>query len=332
MLKSRARRCASTAFGLVGLFASTLSIGPTAKATVAETVSPTVAPYLEMAGPNIRNLSAAMSAGLHSVTAAFVIGNGCTPVWDDQEAVATDTAAARTIKGAQRRGAHVIVSFGGAGGIDLARSCNHVRRLTAAYQSVVTKFHVKRIDFDVEGAALNPSRQQSSISRRFAAIRALESHNPGLVVSATIPVGQRGLLPSGLSFLRMAKSSRTRIDLVNIMTMDYGVAVTHMGAAAIHAAQHSVTQIKSIWPRDSYANLGITPMIGRNDSAGEILTLSQASRIVAFAKEHSVGRLAFWSLNRDQRCPAGTPATAQDSCSGAHQRPEQFTRVFLASS
>jgi Glycosyl hydrolases family 18 len=332
MLKSRARRCASTTFGLVGLFALTLSIGPTARATVAESVSPTVAPYLEMAGPNVRNLSAAMSSGLRSVTAAFVIGKGCTPVWDDREAVATDTAAARVIKSAQRKGAHVIVSFGGASGIDLARSCTNVRKLTAAYQSVVSKFHVKRIDFDVEGTALNPSRQRASISRRFAAIRALEGRNAGLIVSATIPVGQRGLLSSGLSFLRVAKSSRTRIDLVNIMTMDYGGAVTHMGAAAIHAAQHSVRQIKSIWPRDSFANLGITPMIGQNDSAGEVLTLSQASHLVAFAKNKRVGRLAFWSLNRDKHCSAGTPPTAQNGCSGVHQRPEQFTRVFLAGS
>lgn len=329
MLKSTAHRRASAAFGLAGLFSVTLSIGLTAATSAAETVSPTVAPYLEMAGPNVRNLDAAMSAGLRSVTAAFVIGRNCKPVWDDQQPVAADPAATTAIRTAQGKGAHVIVSFGGASGIDLARSCTNVRKLTAAYQFVVSKFHVKRIDFDVEGTALNPSRQTASISRRFSAIRALERQNPGLAVSTTIPVGQSGLLSEGLSFLRMAKSSRTRIDLVNLMTMDYGGPVTHMGAAAIHAAQHAVRQIKSIWPRDSYANLGITPMIGVNDSAGEILTLSQARHIVAFAKRHGVGRLAFWSLNRDRHCPAGTPTTAQDSCSGVRQTPEQFTRVFL---
>ncbi len=51
-----------------------------------------------------------------------------------------------------------------------------------------------RIDFDVEGVAINSSKQKASIARRFSAIRALEAQDPGLVVSTTIPVGQSGLL------------------------------------------------------------------------------------------------------------------------------------------
>lgn len=328
----RLRRCAHTAtFTLVG---SSLALSTALAPSVsnAATVSPTVAPYMEMAGPDAGNLSSGISAGLHSVTAAFVIGKKCTPVWDDNTPVATDTAATTAIQNAQTSGAQVIVSFGGAGGTDLARSCANLTQLTAAYQSVISRFQVTRIDFDVEGVAINSSKQKASIARRFSAIRALEAQDAGLVVSTTIPVGQSGLLSSGLSFLKVAKSSNTRIDLVNIMTMDYGGAVSDMGAAAVQAAQHSITQITSIWPTDSFANLGITPMIGQNDSAGEILTLSQAASVVAFAQSNGVGRLAFWSLNRDQQCPAGTPSTAQDSCSGVTQSPEQFTKVFLGGS
>ncbi len=79
--------------------------------------------------------SSGISAGLHSVTAAFVIGKKCKPVWDDNTPVATDTAATTAIQNAQTSGAQVIVSFGGAGGIDLARSCTNLTKLTAAYQA-----------------------------------------------------------------------------------------------------------------------------------------------------------------------------------------------------
>jgi len=80
---------------------------------------PVVSPYLELSGANLPSLDAAVTAGLRSVTVAFVIGNGCTPVWDDGSPVASDADKAAVVAGAQARGAEVVVSFGGQGGIDL---------------------------------------------------------------------------------------------------------------------------------------------------------------------------------------------------------------------
>jgi Glycosyl hydrolases family 18 len=315
--------------GLVGAAAEgTVAAGAAAEGTVAAGASATqVAPYMELSGPNPGNLQGALDVGLSSVTAAFVVGRTCTPIWDDGSTVARNKKAAKAIQGAQHAGAQVIISFGGAGGKELARSCTNLDDLTAAYQDVIDKFGVTQIDFDVEGRAIDPKAEKASIARRFAAIRALQQLNPDLDVSVTIGVGPSGLVSSGMKFLKVAKQSGTQIDLVNIMTMDYGGPVGDMGGTAIQAAQGTLVQVQSFWPKDTYANIGITPMIGDNDSAGETFTLADASEVVSFAGTNGVGRLAFWSVNRDQQCDA--LAAARNNCSGVAQDPLQFTSTFI---
>jgi chitinase len=306
----------------VALSLVALGDGPADSAT-----RPAVAPYMELSGPNAGNLPAAIAAGLRKVTAAFVIGKACRGTWDDGTAL-TNAARTRAISNARKKGVQVAVSFGGASGRDLARTCANGKRLKAAYQAAITRFKADRIDFDIEGAAINPTAQRTQIARRFTAIRALEKKHPRLVVSLTIPSGPSGLEASGVALLRTAKRTATRIDVVNLMAMDYGSPVTNMGTTAIAAAQGALRQIRTVWPRFSYARLGITPMIGQNDSAGEVLTTAQAKTLVSWATSHGIRLLAFWSLNRDQQC-AGSPTGAQDSCSGTTQTGRQFTRIFL---
>ena len=288
--------------------------------------SPEVAPYMELTGVNRDNLEAAVDTGLGAVTAAFVVGKGCTPTWDDGTAVAKNKQVARAIGTAQQRGVQVMVSFGGAGGVELARGCHNLGRLVAAYQSVVDRFSVTSVDFDIEGDAINPVEEKASIHRRFAAIRALQQDNPAIVVSATIGVGLSGLPHDQLAFLRVAKQTGTTIDLVNLMTMDYGGPVDDMGAAATNATQRGLAQLQRLWPSYTYPNVGITPMIGRNDSAQETTSLADAAAIAGFGADNGVGRLAFWSLNRDQQCPG---SKARGDCSGVPQQPLDFTRAFL---
>ena len=320
--RARAAAVVATALTLLVVPLTLLAAGPAGSAT-----QPPVAPYLEMSGPNAGNLTSGITAGLKKVTAAFIIGKGCTGVWDDGVAL-TNTSRAAAISSAESKGVQVVLSFGGQGGLDLARTCTNLTSLTAAYQSAITRFKVTRIDFDIEGDAIDPNAQKTQIARRFSAIRALEKAIPSLVVSLTIPTGPSGLESSGLTLLKTAKSTATRVDLVNIMAMDYGSAVSNMGTTAISAAKGALAQIKTVSSTWTYAKLGITPMIGRNDSAGEVLTTAQAKSLVTWAKTNGIGWLAFWSLNRDQQC-TGSPTTAQDSCSGTTQSARQFTKVFL---
>ena len=78
----------------------------------------------------------------------------------------------------------------------------------------------------------------------------------------------------------------------------------------------------------SYANLGITPMIGQNDQSGEVFTLNNARDLLSFANANGVGRLAFWSVGRDQPCPGGAGGGASPNCSSIAQNSLDFTNIF----
>jgi Carbohydrate binding domain len=285
-----------------------------------------VAPYVDMTNNQEPILSSAISTGgLKAFTAAFVISSGCTPIWGDTLPVTNDPTVNGEISSAEAAGAGLIVSFGGEGGVELAQGCTNQTSLTAAYQSVINTLHPSRIDFDIEGASI---ADPTSINLRFHAIAALESANPGLIVSVTIPVLPTGPDFNGDAFLQDAKADGARIDLVNIMTMDYGAGSdpAEMGNDAIQAAQDTLSFVKTVWPSDTFANIGITPMIGINDDANEDFTEADAHTLVNFANANGVGRLAFWSVDRDQPC-AGT-ATGLPSCSEITQTKLDFTKIF----
>jgi hypothetical protein len=73
-------------------------------------------------------------------------------------------------------------------------------------------------------------------------------------------------------------------------------------------------------------DIGVTPMIGMNDSAGETFSLADASTLVSWARSSGyVTRLAFWSVGRDN---GGCPGTVSGSCSGISQSNYQFSSVF----
>jgi hypothetical protein len=108
-------------------------------------------------------------------------------------------------------------------------------------------------------------------------------------------------------------------------TFDTGGA--NMGAYAVEAAQDTLAFVKTIWPGDTYANIGVTPMIGQNDDPAEVFTEANAQTLVSFAEANKLGRLAFWSVDRDQPCSgsvSGLPA-----CSEISQQPLDFTRIFV---
>lgn len=283
-----------------------------------------VAPYVDMSNNQEPMLNKAAQAGLKSYTAAFVIGAGCAPIWGDTLPVTNDPAMDQEIATAKADGATPIVSFGGAGGTELAMACTTESSLQAAYQSVITHLGVTHIDFDIEGAMLDYT---SDNNLRFQAIAKLEAADPGLVVSVTLPVLPTGLAADGVAFLALAKQDAARIDLVNVMAMDYGSSFTgDMGQEAIQAAQSTLTQAKADWPSDTYANIGVTPMIGQNDNSAEDFSEADAQSLVSWADTAHLGRLGFWSVDRDQPCSGSV--SGLPSCSEISQSALDFTRIF----
>ena len=75
--------------------------------------------------------------------------------------------------------------------------------------------------------------------------------------------------------------------------------------------------------------LGVTVLIGQNDTDGEYLTLDDAQQINTFAMQANLGRVSMWSLNRDQQCGENASVTStQTACSGVKQTKGEFATIL----
>src|SRR6185437_4398174 len=143
------------------------------------------APYLATWQPRHDIAEIAQASGGQYLTLAFVISNSnaCVPKWAGKKPVSEESEMPAEIAALRNHGGDVIISFGGANGKELAQTCQDAPSLQAAYQSVIDKYNVRRLDFDIEAAAI---RDPASIDRRNLALAALESANPGLTISFTL--------------------------------------------------------------------------------------------------------------------------------------------------
>lgn len=251
------------------------------------------APYVESwNATSVTNL--AKNTGHKFWTLAFIISNGgCTASWNGDTPLSSNLYV-NDVASLRAMGGDVIISFGGAAGTELAQACGSASALQAAYQSVVTKYNLTWIDLDVEGAAIADS---ASIDRRNKAIKGLEAANPNLRVSYTLPVNPTGLDGNGTALLSNAKANGTRVDVVNVMAMDYGSCGINMGTAAVNAANGTHTQIQNLGMSSA---VGVTPMTDTNDTTCEVFSTSNSQTLINFAQANSFVRLlAYWDVDRD---------------------------------
>ncbi len=127
-----------------------------------------------------------------------------------------------------------------------------------------------------------------------------------------------------------------KVTAVNGMAMDFGDSTApnpsgKMGAYAIQSAQSVRAQIASVWTglstAQTWAMVGVTPMIGQNDQADEVFGLSDAQQLITFADQNHLGELAFWAVTRDQPCANGGGLS---TCTEIAQSPYQFSTLFAA--
>lgn len=312
----------AVAVALVGATALPASAEPTTADPV--TSADTFAPYTDMSNSQEALLDTAITEhGVTTFTAAFVLGSGCDQIWGDTLPVGDDPFTDPEISRAQEEGASVIVSSGGAAGLPLAWTCTDQSAITAGYQKIIDSYAPSSLDFDIEGAAVADT---AAAARNMSAMKTLKETNPGLTFSVTLPVLPSGLTPEGVDVVKAAKDAGITIDVVNVMTMDYYQGSQDMGQAAIDAGENTLAQMREVDPGYTHANLGVTPMNGVNDD-GSVFTLDDAATVKSWATDNGVGRLSFWSINRDQSCGAVTSA-ASPTCSGVSQGELAFTDVL----
>jgi len=270
----------------------------------------------------------ASQAGLKAITLAFLVDGGCVATWGglggnvNNATFPNGTTVASAISALEAEGVSVIISWGGANG-SIQSSCTTASQVQAMYQSVFNAYPgIIGQDFDIEGGISNSVVAQ--------ALAGLKAANPGKLISLTLPVLPTGLVSAGISILDACASAGFNPDVVNVMAMDYGSANDNraqMGLDATDAASATETQIHQAGLSSS---VGVTPMIGVNDTNTEIFQLSDASTILNFAKSNSyITRLTIWSLARDNGGCAGQ-GFASATCSGISQSNFQFSSIFDA--
>jgi chitinase len=305
---------------LLTLVGTVVGLAPPANAAVVVTA----APYVDMgAWPTPSMSDMAVKGKLKSFTMGFVTAWGCKASWFGAYDPRTGWQADEIAK-IRAAGGDVKVSFGGASGIELAQNCSTVTSLANEYDAVVKAYKLNYIDLDIEGAAV---ADPASIQRRSQALAVVQQRNPGLKISLTLPVLPEGLDANGLNVVKAAKNAGVALDLVNIMAMDYYYPVADQGDRAIAAARATQAQIKSLYglaDAAAWKKIGVTPMLGVNDSRNEIFYTSDATQLVNFAKSVHLGMLSFWEMTRDRNACNGSLV----DCTNVPQQPYEFSKIF----
>jgi len=284
-----------------------------------------------------------------NVILSFVVADptdACTPMWGGAytlDTAASDLELERRIQQLRSTGGLVSVSFGGQAGTELSVGCSDPDSLENAYQSVVDRYSLTGIDLDIEGSSLADA---DAGARRAVAIKAVQDRARAagsyLDVWLTLPVAPTGLTTDGLAVVQQMLAAGVDVAGVNGMTMDFGTGVSTgkpYSDVVLQAATALHTQVSSAYDRagtpldDSHvwAKIGITPMIGQNDIAGEVFTLADAEVVNEFARSNGVGKVSMWSLNRDASCESPLPTVltvVQTSCSGVDQGTQTFADVL----
>jgi chitinase len=266
------------------------------------------------------------ATGVPDLTLAFILSHGaCHPAWDGKRALlgGSDQAAIASIRAA---GGDVDVSFGGWSGKKLGSACKTVTALAAAYQQVIDAYSLKAIDIDIEHGEFTNKKTRKRVVEALAAVH---SANPGLEISITIPTAETGPEAAGLSLIADAAAIGFQPTVWTVMPFDFGAPRTDMGHASVHALEGLAGTLASAYGLSSaaaYEHVGVSSMNGHTDEASETVDLEDMQTIVAFAATHHLGRVTFWSVNRDRPC--GGSLTSSDECSGISQTPFAFTDLI----
>jgi hypothetical protein len=284
-----------------------------------------VAPYYYTGWGNPPNLTTVTNTtGVKWFTMAFMLNSGtCDPKWDGNRALTggADQAAINTIRA---NGGDVVISFGGAAGPWLEHYCSSASALAGAYQKVINAYGLKAIDIDIEGTPYDtPADQQKTVD----ALKTIKASNPGITIYITLSSGTGG---PDASLINRAAGAGLVIDGWGIMTFDWNNTGSNQGQLTIQAADGLKNRLKTAYgwsDADAYRHVGISSMNGITDEHA-IVTLADMQIITAYAQQHTIARLTFWSLNRDRQCPGAYPN--DDTCSGVAQSAYQFTKIIGA--
>ncbi|MER6072705.1 alpha-galactosidase [Streptomyces sp. NPDC001817] len=302
-------------------------VRPTASATaLAASPGMAVAPYEYLGWGDPPDPTQVMSAtGVKWFTLAFVLSDGtCNAKWDGTRPLTggSDQAAIDRIRSA---GGDVIVSVGGWSGAKLGERCSSASALAGAYQKVINAYRLRALDIDIE----NTEWSNATVRQRVVdALKTVKANNPGLKTVITFGTTTSGPDATGVDMIQRAARSGLANDVWCVMPFDFGGGTTNMGTLTTQAMEGLKARVKAAYGYDdatAYAHIGLSSMNGKTDDSGERVRVADFRTMLAYARQHHIARLTYWSANRDRPCGSGTDG---DSCSGVPQQPYDYLKVF----
>jgi hypothetical protein len=281
------------------------------------------APYIYPGWGNPPAPATVMNAtGVKAFTMAFVLANGCNPVWDGEGGI-TGGVHASTINAIRAAGGDVVPSFGGYSGNKLGPACATPDLLAGAYQKVIDAFALKAIDIDIEN--YDEFENFTVQDRILNALKIIKQRNPNIKTILTFGTTTSGPSGTGVRLVNQAKALGANVDIFAIMPFDFGGG-SNMYQNTVNATEGLKNTVKSAFgytDAQAYARLGISGMNGLSDQQ-ELTTVAIWTQIRDYAKSKGLARFTFWAVNRDRGCAGGGVVS---NCSGIAQNDWDFTRV-----
>ncbi|MFE1949650.1 carbohydrate-binding protein [Streptomyces sp. NPDC059524] len=298
----------------------------TAGSAPAVTPGMAVAPYEYLGWGSPQDPTQVMAAtGVKWFTLAFILSDGtCNPAWDGSRPL-TGGSDQSKINAIRAAGGDVMVSVGGWSGAKLGEKCTSASALAGAYQKVIDAYGLKALDIDIE----NTEWASATVRQRVIdALKIVKANNAGLKTVITFGTTSSGPDSTGTDMIKRGAASGLANDVWCIMPFDFGGGTTNMGTLTVQAMEGLKAQVKSAYGYSdsvTYAHIGLSSMNGTTDDAGELVRVSDFQTMLAYAQQHHIGRLTYWSVNRDRPCGSGSDA---DSCSGVTQQPYDYLKVL----
>lgn len=259
---------------------------------------------------------------------AFATGDCTQEQWGpgiDSAAFARANVAAH-----EAAGRDYIVSTGGAIGVFTCEDDAAMVRFVERYAGP----RLRGVDFDIEGAQ-SPA-QISSLVQRAKQVR---ERWPQLRLSFTIATlaasdgSRRSLNATGEAVLAALKTTRLDDAVINLMVMNYGPpdrrhCVPRAGRCDMaRSARQALENVHRKYGLP-YRRLAVTLMPGENDVEANVLTPADARAIARDARRLGLAGLHWWSLDRDQPCPAGEPRVSPRCHALPDVEPGAFVRTL----
>jgi len=305
---------------------SILVLGSALFASAADWPARVFAPYMYIgAGDDFKLTDCDDACGQKYYTISFIIADKQNePAWDGRFPLEQNLYADQ-ITAIRKRGGDVIVSFGGQGGAELAIAETNSAALESKYQSVIDRYRLTWLDFDIEE---NGIFNQDANARRNSVLAKLQARNPGLIVSYTLPVDPNGLNQITKELLTDARAKGVKVHSGNFMVMWFGPKFNRdrkMIELCTASALKAHEQCQAI---DPAIQIGLTALIGKNDHfSGEEFTQDDAKALKAWAEGQPwICSLSFWASNRDAGKTGGKKTG--NTATGLPQQPWEFTRIF----